>query len=51
VRLGWGSFDAAPRAAGAAWNAASIALFAATMAGAALAARFTSDAAGAAERS
>jgi hypothetical protein len=37
ARLGWGAFDPAQRATGAALNAASIALFAATMLGAALA--------------
>jgi hypothetical protein len=37
TRLGWGAFDPAQRATGAALNAASIALFAATMLGAALA--------------
>jgi hypothetical protein len=51
VRLGWGTFDLAPRAAGAALNAASIALFAATIVGAALAWRLTNGTAGGPERS
>ena len=51
VRLGWGTFDLAPRAAGAALNAASIALFAATMVGAVLASRFANRAATAVEHS
>jgi hypothetical protein len=50
-RLAWGAFDPAQRATGAALNAASIALFAATMAGAALAWRANSGALRAAERS
>lgn len=50
VRLGWGSFDAAGRATGAALNAASIVLFAATVIGAAIAWRIRHGAAGAVER-
>jgi hypothetical protein len=51
LRLGWGAVDAAQRATGATLNAASIALFAATMAGAALAWRMNDGAARAVERS
>ncbi|HWI83048.1 hypothetical protein [Ramlibacter sp.] len=44
VRLGWGSLEAARRVTGAQWNAASIALFAATIAGAVIAWRIRSNA-------
>lgn len=49
VRLGWGALEAALRATGAAWNAASILLFAATIVGAAVAWRLGEGAASAAE--
>ncbi|HMA10130.1 MAG TPA: hypothetical protein VKP68_19780, partial [Ramlibacter sp.] len=49
LRLGWGGFDAVQRAAGASLNAASIVLFAATVAGSALAWRIQHSAEGAGE--
>jgi hypothetical protein len=49
LRLGWGAFDPAQRAAGAGFNAASIALFAATVVGSAIAWRLQYGAASAAE--
>jgi hypothetical protein len=49
LRLGWGAIDAAQRAAGASFNALSIALFAATVAGAAVAWRIQHSAEGARE--
>jgi hypothetical protein len=50
LRLGWGSFGAAARAIGAALNAASIVLFAATVIGAAVAWRLRHGGAAAGER-
>ena len=47
LRLGWGAVDAAQRATGASLNAAAIALFAATVAGAAVAWRIQHGAEGA----
>lgn len=49
LRLGWGAFDAAQRAAGASLNAAAIGLFAATVVGAALTWRIQHSAEGAGE--
>ncbi len=51
VRLGWGALEAALRPTGAAWNAASILLFAATIGGAAIAWRLKEGATGAGEHS
>lgn len=51
VRLGWGALEAALRPTGAAWNAASILLFAATVGGAAVAWRSGEGAASAGEHS